>query len=176
MNAPVNAPMNALVSESASAPAVVVVAPRHAVHWVIAGLLAIIATILLVRDGGPLGGLAALGQTGMLGARGIFAFTGQIDQTRHALWMLDVDAGTVWCYEYNPIKGKMRLVAARSFRYDRYLEEFNVDHPTPEEVEALLRQQRQAQNRANNIQQGLNSAMNTPPASQPATGQTTTGS
>ena len=52
--------------------------------------------------------------------------------------MVDVDAGNVWCYEYVPEKSKLRLVAGRSFLYDRYLEEFNTDSPTPSEVAQLV--------------------------------------
>lgn len=128
---------------------IVVVAPRQMVYWVIAGLLAIIATILIVRDAGP---PTAMAQTGMLGARGLFAFTGQIDQSKYGLWMLDVDAGTVWCYEYNPVKRRMKLLAGRTFRYDRYLENFNQDdETTPEIIEEILNQQRQSQMRHRNM-------------------------
>src|SRR5207302_7985397 len=75
---------------------IIVVAPRQTVHWVIAGLLAILATLLALRGGdGLLGGSPAMAQTGMLGARGLFAFTGQIDKDKFGLWMMDVDAGTV---------------------------------------------------------------------------------
>jgi len=52
--------------------------------------------------------------------------------------MVDVDAGNVWCYEYVPERGKLRLVAGRSFLYDRYLEEFNTESPTPSEVAQLV--------------------------------------
>lgn len=147
------------VEPPAAVPApVIIVTPRHTVHWVIAALLAVIAVTLILRDGGPLGVNAAFGQTGMLGARGVFAFTGQLNDNRYGLWMLDIDAGTVWCYEYNPVSRKMRLAAARTFRYDRYLENHQQDSPTPDEVEKLLEQQRQAINAARNIQNGLNAA------------------
>ena len=48
----------------------------------------------------------------MAGARGIFAFTGQIDQNRFGLFMMDVDSSNVWCYEYLPGSRKLKLVAA----------------------------------------------------------------
>lgn len=147
-----------------SAGPVVVVAPRQTVHWVIAGLLALIAAILVARDGSLLTGEPALAQQGMLGARGLFAFTGQLDKTRYGLFMMDVDAGTVWCYEYNPIKGRMKLAAARSFRFDRYLENLNQDEPTPEQVSEMLNLQRQARLRAVN----LGSAASSSPAEEAA--------
>src|SRR5204863_5335940 len=50
------------------------------VLWMIAILLAVIATTLIVRSGGsPFALPSAYADTPMAGARGIFAFTGQID-------------------------------------------------------------------------------------------------
>jgi hypothetical protein len=107
--------------------------------WVIAVLLAVIATCLVLRlIDGP--GLLpqAQAQTARMGAHGVFAFTGQLGPRTYGLFMVDVDAGNVWCYEYAAEKGKLRLVAGRSFLYDRYLEEFNTDSPTPGEVAQLV--------------------------------------
>lgn len=130
------------------------VRPSAAVHWVIAGLLAVLVTVLILRDGG--GTSPAWAQTGMLGARGLFAFTGQIGPEKYGLWMLDVDAGTVWCYEYSPITRRMKLLAGRTFRYDRYLENFNQDDgSTPNIIEELLNQQRQSQMRHRNLANNL---------------------
>jgi hypothetical protein len=58
--------------------------------------------------------------------------------------MVDVDSGTVWCYEME--KGptgefQLRLVAARSWIFDRYLEEFNCAEPTPGAVKAMISRQ-----------------------------------
>ncbi len=128
--------------ESGAAPNIVIVQPHQTVHWVLAALLAIIALGLVFRDGGILGGAPLMAQDRMMGARGLFAFTGQLDKNRYGLWMMDVDAGTVWCYEYNTVNKRMRLVAARSFIYDRYLKTYNQDSPTREEVQVLLSKQR----------------------------------
>src|SRR5262249_1230369 len=125
-------PMTPDASRPDSAPTMIVVAPRQTVHWFIAGLLAIIATCLIIREGGMPGGAVYAQNSTMLGARGLFAFTGQLDKDKYGLWMMDVDAGTVWCYEYNAVKKKMKLVAGRTFRWDRYLENHQQDDPTPE--------------------------------------------
>ena len=61
--------------------------------------------------------------------------------------MLDVDTGTVWCYEIargHHGEFNLKLVAGRSWLYDRYLEEFNVADPTPTKVRELVEQQRAA--------------------------------
>ncbi|HOW72964.1 MAG TPA: hypothetical protein PKY77_20380 [Phycisphaerae bacterium] len=140
-------------AEDASSRRIVVVAApgRQTLGWVIAVLLAVIAAALVMRlDDAALlrsslaqstptgGGLAA-------GARSVYAFTGQLDGKTYGLFMMDVDSGTIWCYEI--AKGQagmgshLKLVAARSWIFDRYLEEFNVAAPTPAEVRQLVEQQ-----------------------------------
>jgi len=112
------------------------------VLWVIAVLLAVIATALVLRLDEPAGRGMAFGQVPRAGARGIYAFAGQLSRSSYGVFMLDVDAGTIWCYEYKPATQRLKLVAARSWFYDRYLEEYNVDDPTPAQVEELVRKQR----------------------------------
>ncbi len=113
-------------------------------HWIIIALLAVIAAGLWFR---PTGGLlpAAMAQSqNLAGARGIFAFTGQLDRDQYGLFMLDVDQGTVWCYAFENQGGapKLRLVAARTWLYDRYLQDFNSAAPDFRMVQKLVSQQR----------------------------------
>ena len=112
-------------------------------------LLAIIATTLVMRnDRGPLAMPAAFGDTPMAGARGIFAFTGQIDTNRYGLFMMDVDTRNVWCYEYLPTSQKVRLVFARSFDFDRYLEDHGNDkNTTPDMIHKMVNKQRMIKER-----------------------------
>jgi len=138
-------------SETAAGPVypqIVVYQPRQTVLWLIAVLLALIAIALVVRPEGRLALPAALADSPMAGARGIFAFTGQLDVNRYGLFMMDVDTRNVWCYEYLPGTRKARLVFARSFDYDRYLEDYNLDRDTaPEVVKKLLDEQRRIKDR-----------------------------
>ncbi|MFO0840618.1 MAG: hypothetical protein U1D55_19080 [Phycisphaerae bacterium] len=80
----------------------------------------------------------------LAGARGVYAFTGQLDANRHGLFMLDVDQGTIWCYEIESVGGarKLRLMSARSWIYDRYLQDFNCAAPDFRTVQELVAQQR----------------------------------
>jgi hypothetical protein len=123
--------------------------PRQTVLWVIALLLAVNATALVVRPSyGPFALPLAVGDTPMAGARGIFAFTGQIDANRYGLFMMDVDTRNVWCYEYLPNTRKAKLVFARSFDYDRYLEDYNNDKDTtPDMICRLLEERRKIKER-----------------------------
>ncbi len=112
--------------------------------WLAVVLLAVIATALIVRqdDRGLLS--QARAQSGFTGAAGVFAFTGQISRDTFGLFMVDVDSGTVWCYEMEKsVSGEyaLRLVAARSWIFDRYLEEFNCAAPTPGAVRMMVSQQ-----------------------------------
>jgi hypothetical protein len=118
-----------------------VIRAPHTVWWVIALLLAVIATALLVRRDTSV----AWAQTpAAVGAKGIYAFTGQLSPNSYGLFMMDVDAGTIWVYEYVAKDNRLRLVAARSWLYDRYLEDFNCAEPTPTQVADLVEEQRQA--------------------------------
>lgn len=122
-----------------------VLSPPQTVYWVIAVLLAVIATGLWMRPGGPLMP-AALAQNppALAGARGIFAFTGPLERDQYGLFMLDVDQGTIWCYAFDNVAGtsKLRLVAARTWVYDRYLQDFNCAAPDFRAVQRLVSQQR----------------------------------
>ncbi len=110
------------------------------IWWVIAVLLSFIAGSLVNRSS-PAWLPAALAQgQPLVGARGVYAFTGQIDNNRHGLFMLDVDAQTIWCYEIATVDGvrKLRLIAARSWIYDRYLKDYNVDGYNWQKVRELV--------------------------------------
>ncbi len=112
--------------------------------WVIAAALVVIATTLVVRpDGVPVGGVALGQPVSSGGARGIFAFSGQMSKGAYGIYMVDIDAMTIWAYEYLPQKGCLRLAAARTWRYDRYLENHNICDLPPDIVEQMVEEQRQ---------------------------------
>jgi len=114
--------------------------------WSVVALLAVIVAILAGRPG--TGWVPqAFGQQTMLGARGIYAFPVQLSSKSYGVCMLDVDAGTLWLYEYVPTKHSLRLAAARSWIFDRYLEEYSVDGLTPADVGNLVRKQRSQRQR-----------------------------
>ena len=82
-----------------------------------------IATQAAFRTDGPRFEDVAMGQpVSSGGARGVFAFSGQLSKGTYGLYMVDMDSMTIWVYEYLSQKGCLRLAAARTWRYDRYLE------------------------------------------------------
>jgi hypothetical protein len=125
-------------------------AGRQTVWWVMTVVLAVIGTALVMRlddalfDRSALAQPATPGVSPMAGARGIYAFTGQLTAKSYGLFMLDVDTGTIWCYELARARDsemRLKLVAARSWIFDRHLEEFNVAGPTPSEVRVMVQRQ-----------------------------------
>lgn len=111
--------------------------------WVIAISLVVIATCLVLRLDEPSTGQVLAQPVAQSGARGIFAFTGQLSKSTYGVFMVDVDTATLWCYEVLPSKPMLKLLAARSWKYDRYLENLNGDpEMSPEVIEELVEQQR----------------------------------
>lgn len=116
----------------------------HPVFWVIAVALVVIATVSVIRYDAPLtNGIALAQPVSSGGARGVFAFSGQLSKGTFGVYMVDVDAMTTWVYEYLPQKGCLRLAAARTWRYDRYLENHNLCGLPPEDIEQMIEAQRQ---------------------------------
>lgn len=112
--------------------------------WMLAVLTAFVAGLLLRLPLGPPAPAALAQVAPAAGGRGVYAFTGQLDASRFGLFMLDIEQGTIWVYELDQVDGvrKLKLVAARSWVYDRYLRDFNVAPPSFREVQELVARQR----------------------------------
>ena len=119
-------------------------APTQTVYWIVAIFLAVIATALWMGPSDRLLPTALAQNQPLAGARGVYAFTGPIERDQYGLFMLDVDQGTIWCYAFENASGtpKLRLVAARTWVYDRYLQDFNCAAPDFRMVQKLVSQQR----------------------------------
>ena len=65
----------------------------------------------------------------------------QLSRDTYGLAMVDSKAQTMWVYEFS-MRGnafdRLRLVAARTFEFDRQLTEWNTGSPTPRQVQDLL--------------------------------------
>lgn len=78
------------------------------------------------------------------GGSGIYLMPAQFGVNVWGCYIMDVDAQTLCAYEYKPNPGKLRLVTARSIQHDRKLKRFNIDDPSPEEVEKLVEMEKNA--------------------------------
>lgn len=115
----------------------------HPVYWLIAGSLVTLAVSHFTPRGGPdLSGMAFGQPTASAGARGVFAFSGQLTRNTYGVYVVDTDTATMWMYEYVDGKNCLRLAAARSWRFDRYLENHNSCDLPPETVEQMIEEQR----------------------------------
>ena len=66
----------------------------------------------------------------------------QIERDSYGLAMVDTVGQTLWIYEINsrgPAHNRLRLLAARSWRYDKLLQQYNTAEPKPEQVKMLLK-------------------------------------
>jgi hypothetical protein len=73
------------------------------------------------------------------GGGGLYLMPAQFTPNQWGCYVMDVDAQTLAVYRWFDGDKKLRLVAARGFRNDRKLQNFNTDQPTPDEVSKLLK-------------------------------------
>ena len=72
---------------------------------------------------------------------GIMVVGVQLERDSYGLAMVDTVGQTLWIYEINkhgPSHNRLKLLAARSWRYDRLLKQYNTAEPKPEQVKLLL--------------------------------------
>jgi len=81
----------------------------------------------------------------LLGARGLYMAPAQLGPNSFGLYLMDVDSGTICVYKVSPDSSRFKLMAARSYKYDRFLEDLNNDPLTPASVQKLVEAQRQRQ-------------------------------
>ena len=67
----------------------------------------------------------------------------QLGRESYGLAMVDAKSETIWIYEINtrgPAHSRLKLMAARSWHYDKLLEEYNSAQPKPSEVKNIIEQ------------------------------------
>lgn len=76
--------------------------------------------------------------SGASGHSGIRAFPVQMGRNLYGFVLLDPSRHTLAVYRLNGAVSRLRLMAARNYRYDLQLKDFNNSSPTPVEVKKLL--------------------------------------
>ena len=118
--------------------------PTQVALWLVVVLLAVNAAIMLLQSSDR--ALAQPGQPAPVAARGdnsgVFVVPCQLDKELWGAYLVDTRSGTIVVYQYNPNSHKLKLVAARSFVYDRYLEDYNTDPPTADIRDLITRMRR----------------------------------
>ena len=65
----------------------------------------------------------------------------QTGRDSYGFVMIDTIGQTLWAYEINsrgPAHTRLNLIAARSWKYDRLLQQYNTAEPKPQQVKLLL--------------------------------------
>jgi len=105
---------------------------------------AVLIAILIALIGGhhsPDSIALAQYQPAIGGGGGVFLVPAQFSRDTFGCYLMDIDAQTLAVYRFDPLQNILKLAAARNFRYDRKLGNFNVGTPTPDEVRQLLEQE-----------------------------------
>lgn len=105
-----------------------------------AAALGVIAIVLLSRNNAPSFLPAAFGQNqpAIGGGAGVFVMPAQFSTNTYGCYLMDIDAQTLCAYQWTPGNHQLALVAARSFRYDRRLTNYNTENPSPAEVQKMI--------------------------------------
>src|SRR2546421_4175923 len=116
--------------------------------WANAILLGGILITLLARSGG--GGWPSLisaayaqpQQAPIAGGAGVFVMPCQLADRQWGAYLMDIDAGTLVVYQYEPGIRQLRFVAARYYRNDTKLHDMSTS-PSTEEIRKLIEKEKQ---------------------------------
>jgi hypothetical protein len=110
-----------------------------------AAVLVVIAFTLMSRPTAPsfLPAALAQNQQPIAGGAGLFVMPAQFSVNTWGCYLLDVDTQTLCAYQFYPGDKLLRLIAARNFRSDRRLSNFNTT-PAPLEISDLLDKEQKA--------------------------------
>jgi hypothetical protein len=106
-------------------------------RWLAVALLALVALALVGQVVFPPAPASAQVKQGE-GPK-LFAVSGQITSGSYGLYLVDPANGAIVMYEWLPNTRQLRLSAARNFKFDLQLEDYNTT-PSPREVQDLVRQ------------------------------------
>ena len=125
-------------------------------RWLLPALI-VLAVLSLFFIGSKLG-LRANAQTQPQAAANdrILVISVQFGRDSYGIAMVDTLGQTMWVYKLNsrgPAHNRLELLAARSWRYDRLLQQYNTARPKPEDVKMLLENLSQQQKKSNSERQ-----------------------
>jgi hypothetical protein len=114
--------------------------------YVNAALLLAILAAMLARSDSPTLSLTptafAQAQQPIAGGAGLFIVPGQFSSSIWGLYLMDVDQQTICAYSVTGNPPQLKLLCARSFRYDRQLKNYNVGGLSPDEVKDLVEKEK----------------------------------
>jgi hypothetical protein len=93
----------------------------------------------------------------------------QIEREIYGIAMIDKATQTLWIYELNnrgPAYNHLKLFAARNWKYDKFLQQYNTAEPKPEQVRMIIENLGGQEKRGNGAQQ-YQPQVNTPQTPEP---------
>ena len=125
-------------------------------------VLALICFFGIIANMGKPSGVNA--QLKTFGEDRITVFPVQLERNTAGIVMVDKVDQTLWIYRINnsgPAHNRLELLAARSWKYDRLLQQYNSAEPKPEQIRLLLEQLGQLQKTQESDEEKLNSDKST---------------
>jgi len=110
--------------------------------WLAVALLTVIATCLIVEISASTA-RAVDPAVGAAGDGSMLAVAGQITRDTYGLYLVDLKNRTICVYQWVTKKRetKLWLLAARTYAFDRELDEYNTE-PSPREIKELVKKAR----------------------------------
>jgi hypothetical protein len=102
-----------------------------------AAALCAIVLVMVFRETPPSAAMAQM-QPAIAGGAGVFVMPAQFSKDTFGCYLLDVDAQTLCVYRFDAVEKQLHLAAARTYKFDRKLGDFNTSMPSPAEVQELL--------------------------------------
>jgi len=101
--------------------------------WLFAAALAMVAAWLVV----DVGFAVARATTDPAVGGKVLAVAGRLTSDTNGLFLVDLDNETILVYQYSSDKNRLRFSAARTFAYDRRLEDYSTS-PSPEQIRGMV--------------------------------------
>jgi hypothetical protein len=67
----------------------------------------------------------------------------QLDVNSYGVYLLDLDSSTLVVYRTDAQANRLKLIASRTWKWDRFLDDFNNSAPTPKDVQRMVELARQ---------------------------------
>jgi hypothetical protein len=78
-----------------------------------------------------------------INTRGIYMMPAQLDVNSYGVYLLDLDSSTLVVYRTDAQANRLKLIASRTWKWDRFLDDFNNSAPTPKDVQRMVELARQ---------------------------------
>jgi len=114
---------------------------RMKIQWLLPVAVVVGLSVVLLLRGQSGSPAAARAQSPIPADGQILIVPIQLERNIYGLAMVDTVNQTLWVYQLNnrgPTYNRLHLWAARSWRYDRLLQQYNTAEPKPQHVKILL--------------------------------------